>query len=80
MHDITTKIQHKVGFANTQKIVSFKSISSEVYFWRENLDEISPGQIGYCALVQTPLNMVHIPFGELTNIATKNQTFSKKLL
>jgi len=27
-HDITTKIQHKVGFANTQKIVSFKSISS----------------------------------------------------
>ena len=32
-----------------QKIVGFKSVSSEVYFWRVNLDEISPGQIGYCA-------------------------------
>ena len=42
---ITTKIQHKVGFFNAQKIVGFKSVSSEVYFWRENLDEISPSQL-----------------------------------
>ena len=39
-----------MGFVNIQKKVSFKSVSSEVYFWRENPDEISPGQIGYCAL------------------------------
>ena len=32
MHDITTKIQHKVGFVNAQKILGFKSVSSEVYF------------------------------------------------
>ena len=47
MHDITTKIQHKVGFINGQKIVSLKSLSSEVYFWREKLDEILTGQIGH---------------------------------
>ena len=50
MYDITPKTQHKVGFVIAQKIVSFKSVSSEVYFWQENLDEISPGQIGYCAV------------------------------
>ena len=50
MHDITTKIQDKVGFVNTQKEVGFKSVSSEVYFWRENLDVISPGKIGYCVI------------------------------
>ena len=42
---IITKIQYKVGFVNAQKIVGFKSVSSEVYFWRENLDEISPSQL-----------------------------------
>ena len=51
MHDITTKIHHKVGFVNGQKIVGLKSQSSEVYFWREKLDEILPGQIGHCVLL-----------------------------
>ena len=52
MHDITTKIHHKVGFVNGQKIVGLKSQSSEVYFWREKLDEILPGQIGHCETPQ----------------------------
>ena len=30
---------------------SFQFVSIEVNFWRENLDEISSGQISYCELV-----------------------------
>ena len=52
-----------MGFVNTQKIVSFKSFSSEIYFWRENLDEISPGQIGYCAMIECPKYDWHVAFG-----------------
>ena len=66
MHDITPKTQHKVGFVNTQKIVGFKSFSTEVYFLRENLDEISPCQIGYCEHDARTFNIVTI---ELTQSA-----------
>ena len=52
MLDMTTKIQHKLGFVITHCIVGWKSIYIEVYFWRETLQEISTGQIGYCAMVQ----------------------------
>ena len=63
LHDITTKIQHKVGFVNTQNIVGFKSVSIEVYFGRENFHEISSGQIGYCACtcLAQKMIMVQIP-------------------
>ena len=49
MLEITIKIQYKVGFVIARQIVGFKSVWNEVYFWRETLQEISPGQIGYCA-------------------------------
>ena len=47
----TTKIQHKLGFVITHCIVGYKSIYIEVYFWRETLQEISTGQIGYCCAI-----------------------------
>ena len=49
MLDITTKIQHKVGLVIINYIKSFKSVWNKLFSWREPLQEISLGQIGYCA-------------------------------
>ena len=53
MLDITTKIQHKMGFVITNYIAGFKSVWNKVYSCRETLQEISSGQIGYCAFSTT---------------------------
>ena len=39
MLDITTKIQHKVGFVITHSIAGFNSFWNEVYFWQDSLHD-----------------------------------------
>ena len=74
MHDFTTKIQHKVGFVNAQKkAVGFESVSIEVYFWRENLDEISSYQVRLATMRSAAL----VATGTGTATATGQQACSR---
>ena len=61
---ITTKIQHNVGFVITQETACSESVSIEVNFWRENLDEISSGQISYLCRLAMCLFVTHCRFWE----------------
>ena len=51
MLDITTKIQHKVGFVITHSIAALNPSGLKFIFGGKLYRKFSSGQIGYCAIM-----------------------------